>query len=198
MLSDEDVAGLDLDTGLIDAFDIEEAVLARLGQCSIDMTSKQSGTRLLVEAGIADDPAEGDLVFTRAKAIKPFGRDVRRRNPGLVEQARLVAVKHVHGGRRLDRYDLPVREREEKVAFLRVFARKGARPLLVRLALHEDVERLFRREYGGIVVEFASDGRNDSDACCQDTLCGQRGRLHGALSCMNGQIALLFISSTNN
>lgn len=162
------------------------------------MSGAQGDRRLLVDAGVADDPAEGGLVFPRAKTIEPFGRDVRRRDPGLVEQAHHVAVKQVHGGRRLDRNDLRVREREEKVAFLRVFAREGAWPLLVRLALHEDVERLFRREHGGVAVEFATDGRKDFFAGGRDTRCGQRGRLHDVLSCMKGQIALLFISSTNN
>lgn len=197
-MSDEDVAGLDLDAGLVDTFDVEQAVLARLGHRGVDVTLEQGNRGLPVEAGVADDPAQSGLVFPRAKAIEPFGRDVRRRDPGLVEQAHLVAVKQVHGGRHLDRHDLRVREREEKVAFLRVFAHEGARPLLVRLALHKDVERHLRREDSGVAVEFAPDGRKDFFAGGRDTLCGQRGRLHGALSCMKGQIALLFRSSTNN
>ena len=197
-MSDEDVAGLDLDAGFVCAFDVEQAVLASLGHRGIDVTGEQGDRRLLVDAGVADDPAESSIVFPRAKTVEPFGRDVRRRDPGLVEQTCLVAVKQVHSGRRLDRHDLRVREREEKVAFLRVFAREGARPLLVRLALHEDVERLLRRERSGVAVEFAPDGRNDSVAGGRDTLSGQRGHLHYAFSCMKGQIALLFRSSTNN
>ncbi len=181
-MSDEDVAGLDLHAGLVEAFDVEQAVLASLGHRGIDMTGMQDDRRLLVDAGVADDPAEGGFVFPRAKTIEPLGRDVRRRNPGVVEQTRLVVVKQVHGGRLLDRHDLRVREREEKVAFLRVFARKGARALLVRLALHEDVDRLFRREHGGVAVEFATGGRKDFFAGGRDTRCGQRGRLHGVLS----------------
>ncbi|MFM2340018.1 MAG: hypothetical protein RLZZ360_654 [Candidatus Parcubacteria bacterium] len=158
------MAGLDTDAVLVDAFDVEQAVLAGPRHRGVDMTCEQGNRRLLIEAGVADDPSECGLVFPRAKAIEPFGRDVRRCDPGLVEQARLAAVEQVHGGRRLDRQDLRVREREEKVAFLRVLAREGARPLFVRLALHEDVKRFLRREDGGVAVEFTPDGRNDSVA----------------------------------
>jgi len=152
---DPNVTGVDDDAGVGDVLHQHDAVLAVVGHDRDDHALLHGDRHAVLIAGVVADTRQSGHILLGTDTAELVHGDVGDRDLAVA-----LAADRGHG-------DTDMVEAEEQIRFFAESRDVGLRPRLVRLALHQGVDRTLIREQGGIGVEFILFRRHD---CLTETV----------------------------